>query len=221
MKKENSISEELISMGSRLADYSRNMPYVVPEVFFVDFPITLQETIDELGVPDSVPAWSKKQPFSVPQGYFDGLADHISAAIANEITSSLPKSIPQQVPVGYFDNLPAQLLAAVKASDVVNKVVKVIPLKRRTNVNPIRWAAAAVLLICVGLGSYETFYNRQHSNPENMLASVTNSDIQDYVQGTYRVDVDHIVTNNDISNLQVDNKDIEEYLDETGWDQTE
>jgi hypothetical protein len=220
MKKENSISQELISIGSRLADYSHSMPYRVPDGFFTDFSVNLHDTIQELNIPDAAPVWSKRLPYSVPEGYFDALSNNIYAAIENDIMRALPKGALQHVPVGYFDALPAQLLAAAKESDAVKKQVKLIPLRRR-NANPIRWAAAAVFLMCIGLGSYETFYNRQLPNPENMLASVTNNDIQDYLQGTYRIDIDHITANNDISNLQVDNTDIVEYLNETGWDQTE
>jgi len=221
MKKENSISEELISMGSRLADYPRRMPYAVPDGFFADFAGSVNNTIQELNVPDTVPAWGKKQAFAVPAGYFESLTENISAAIAADITAALPKGQPQQVPAGYFEALPAQLLAAAKASEPVKKQGKLIPLRRQKSGNPIRWAAAAVLLMCIGLGSYETFYSRQQANPENMLASVNSNDIQDYLQGTYRIDVDHILANKDVSNLQVDNKDIVEYLNETGWDPTE
>jgi hypothetical protein len=117
------------------------------------------------------------------------------------------------------------MLAAAKASEpvVAEKKGRVIPFKfkRRTNRSPIRWAAAAVMLICIGLGSYETIFNGRQPSHEQMLSSISYNDIHDYLQHTYRMDVDRVVSNNDISKLNVDSKDIVEYLNETGWDQTE
>ena len=223
MKTNHGISEELISMGSILAGYSRKMPYSVPEDFFTGFAYNIQGTIKNLNEPEIVPAWGKTLPYTLPDGYFEEFTSHIvSLAIAGDSISVLPKDSPLNVPDGYFESLPAKILLAAKATDkAIKKEPKIIPLKRRTVRNPIRWAAAAVMLMCIGLGSYETFYNRQLPNHEKMLASVSNSDIQDYLQHTYRLDVDRIVSNNDIGNLQVDPKDIVEYLNETGWDQTE
>ena len=51
-----------------------------------------------------------------------------------------------------------------------------------------------------------------------MLASVPNEEIQDYLQHTYILDVNRIINNNDINKIQVDNTDIVQYLNETGWD---
>lgn len=221
MNKENGISEELKSMDSFLAGYSRTMPYSVPAGFFANAAENIRETIKELNKPDVIPAWGKAMPYSVPGGYFETLASNIVGAVTvAHITAALPKKSPQYIPPGYFDTLTAQILHAAKESDQVIKETKIIPLRRMVR-NPIRWAAAAVMLMCIGLGFYESFYNRQHSNPENILASVTNNDIQDYLQHTYRFDVDRIVADNDVSNLEINSKDIVQYLNETGWDQTE
>jgi len=223
MKRDNGISEELISMGSFLADYSRKMPYSVPDSFFAGLADNLQETIKELSEPEIVPAWGKKMPYAVPGGYFEALVgDIVSSVTSVDLSATFPKGSPLGVPVGYFESLPEKMLLAAKAGDTrVKKIPKIIPLGRQTVRNPIRWAAAAVMLMCIGLGSYETFYNRQLPKHEKMLASVSNNDIQDYLQHTYRLDVGRIVGNNEINDLQVDPKDIVQYLNETGWDQVE
>jgi hypothetical protein len=209
-------------MGSSLAGYSRRMPYSVPVGFFENTTENIQQVIRDLSQPDVVPAWSKAMPYAVPNGYFEELAGNIVGAVTvDDITSALPKRSVHQVPSGYFDKLPAQILGAAKASEQAVKEPKIIPLKPHIVRNPIRWAAAAVMLMCIGLGFYESFYSRQQATPDKILGSVTNNDIQDYLQGTYRVDVDRVVADNNIGNLDVNNKDIVQYLNETGWDQTE
>jgi hypothetical protein len=219
MKNVNDISEELRSMGSSLADLSRNMPYSVPQGFFDNFEDTLQNTIKELNTPDIMPAWSKTQPFSVPVGYFEELTDNIvSAVTAEELASFLPKDAPFKVPAGYFETLPAHMLRMARAADPAVKETKIIPLKRRNFIKPLRWAAAAILLIGIGFGSYETLFKQQTTSTDKILASVPSDEIHDYLQHTYRLDIDRIVGNNDINNLQIENKDIIQYLNENGWD---
>ncbi|HEY2720815.1 MAG TPA: hypothetical protein VGI82_03765 [Chitinophagaceae bacterium] len=54
--------------------------------------------------------------YSVPEGYFNGLADQVLNLIKNEDVSwlsFLPKEMPYRVPVGYFDGLDARVLDVI------------------------------------------------------------------------------------------------------------
>ena len=213
----NDISAELNSMGSSLADMSRKMPYSVPADYFENLTGNLQGAIKSQDEKDPVPAWIKGTlPYTVPESYFDQLAANITAAAsADGLLSDTSREVPFTVPTGYFEALPAKILAAAKADD---QVVKETTVKRTIEFRPGRWAAAAVLLICISAGSYITFFSPGRPNPEKILASVPNNDIQDYLQIAYRPDADQVVSNTEISKIQLDNKDIIEYLNETGWD---
>lgn len=56
--------------------------------------------------------------YSVPEGYFDGFAEHVlNLAKTNDglaWISSLPKLNPYQVPVGYFDGLEEQIMETIR-----------------------------------------------------------------------------------------------------------
>jgi len=222
MNKANDISAELASMGSSLAGLSRKMPYFVTQGYFEQFGDSLQQTMKEISEPDIATAWPKSMPYAAPDGYFNELTGAlVAAAMDSGLTADVPKTIPFHTPAGYFETLPQQMLAAAKATDPVKKETRFIPLRRRKMLRPIQWAAAAVLVVTIGMGGYEAYFNRQFNNPEQMLASVNNNDIQDYLQHTYRLDVSHITDNNEINNIPLDNKEIIQYLDETGWDMTE
>ncbi len=213
------ILEELRSINSPLADMSRSMPYHVPAGYFGQFAGSVHATMIDLSQKEEVPAWSKNMPFHIPAGYFEDLTGKIVAAANNiEITAVMPKEIPFKTPPGYFERLPAQLLIAAKATDIAPKTAKVIPLKKINVYRSIQWAAAAIFIIFIGIGSYITFFSEGTYYPEKVLASVPNTDIHDYLQHTYRMDVDNAVGNDDLKNLQLDNKEIIQYLDETGWD---
>jgi hypothetical protein len=219
MNSVNDISEELKSMGSALAGKPRTMPYMVPDGYFDNFPATILSTIAHVNEQEQVPQWGKALPYAVPDGYFDNLPANITTAVkAEEMVSSLPKDIPLGVPAGYFDSLPAQMLAAARATDKTKFKAKTIPLGKPGIFRQIRLAAAAVLILSIGLGSYEMFFTARTDVSENMLASVPSADIHDYLQGIYRMDMDRVVSNTDINNLQLNNNDIVQYLNDTGWE---
>jgi hypothetical protein len=201
-----------------LAGISRSMPYAVPVGYFENFNASVKDIIEELRQEEEQPEWGKELPYSVPEGYFETLQAQVMARAC--IEDSLSNAIPFTVPTGYFEKLPEQILLAAKAADGVKaKEKKVIPFRRHHLLRQIRWAAAAVLVLGIGLGSYQIFFNAQQ-NPvsESILSSVPNNEIQDYVQHNYRVDIDQVISNNPVNNMSVDNKDIIQYLNETGWD---
>jgi hypothetical protein len=225
MKKVNDISDELKSMGSCLADMSRVMPYSVPQGYFEHFAGSTLETIKELNQSAPISAWGKSLPYKVPVNYFEGLTGAIVAAAKAEegLSSPATKETPYKVPSGYFESLPEHMLRLAKAAEPAKKETKIIPLRRSYYLRTIKWAAAAVFVAGIGLGSLRMYLNNgQIKNPDQILASVSGNEIKDYLQHTYRVDIDKVVENSDISNIgEIDSKDIIQYLDETGWDATE
>lgn len=233
MNRANEVTEELESMGSILAVLSRAMPYSVPAGYFdqwfnfahpdinlvpQDFSsITNDPRINHPGVKGD-----KLMPYIVPDGYFAGFAGNVIAAAkvgSADRLDNLNRQMPNSVPAGYFDSLPGKILQAAKYASPVKKKATTIPLGRNS-FRQVRWAAAAVLLVCIGLGGYVSFFsgNGRQNGTETMLASVPTEEIQDYLQHAYILDVNRIVNNNDINKIQVDNTDIIQYLNETGWD---
>lgn len=220
MNSANDITEELKNMGSTLAGIPRVTPYSVPAGYFENLTGKLLETAAVSDAADPAPGWSKAMPYHIPEEYFDELTNHIITAVKTEnIRSVSSTGMPFDVPAGYFEHMPGKMLHAAKKTHPLPKQTTHIPLGRNT-FRQIRWAAAAVLLICIGFGGYMAFF-MPSGNTENILASVPNNEIQDYLQHTYILDVNRIISNEDVNNIQVDNKDIIQYLDETGWDITE
>ena len=210
MNKGNNIQDELKSMGSILAGMSRAMPYSVPAGYFENLEMPVNNTIKDLNEPEVTPNWGKTLPYAIPDGYFEMLPDELVARVT---TGYLPKESPYSIPTGYFEALPAQMLQAAKGTET-----KVIPVKRRTLSSPVKWLAAAILVLGLGLGAYRVFNMQNASGTEKILSSVPNNEIHDYLQRALRVDIDRIVKTNPINNMNVDNKDIIQYLNETGWD---
>lgn len=75
-----SVMEELQDISPLLASIPRNMPYSVPENYFVqiieDIPAITQETV----VPESISA-VKQMPYNVPDDYFTSLAGNVLSKI--------------------------------------------------------------------------------------------------------------------------------------------
>ena len=62
----------------------------------------------------------KTNVFTVPQGYFDGLADHaliVCKAEEMSVLNDLSKQENREVPAGYFDNLADSIMAKIKAGE--------------------------------------------------------------------------------------------------------
>jgi hypothetical protein len=229
MNRANEVTEELEGMGSILAVLSRAMPYSVPAGYFEEYlefadndllKFLKQDAIDpKFNHPGLTGA--KSMPYTLPDGYFEELANNVVAAAKadnNELLGNLSKSMPNSLPAGYFDALPARMLQAAKIASPVKRRATTIPLGGNT-FRQLRWAAAAILVVCIGLGSYVSFFSGSgQSGTESMLASVPKEEIQDYLQHSYILDVNRIINNDEINKIQVDNSDIVQYLNETGWD---
>ncbi len=214
MKRENEIQNELNNISATLAAIPRSMPYNVPPRYFENFSSIISDAIQNSDAPEVMPSWSKTMPYPVPDQYFNELTNNI-LAVAN--LSDFQENNPYAAPSGYFETLPEKILVAAKASEPAVKETRKIPLKPGIAVLPKRWAAAAIILITIGLGAYQFFFS-QGSSTDKILASVPASEIQEYLNHNYIIDVDHIVGRNDISTLPLENNEIVEYLNESGWD---
>ena len=146
-----------IGEAEEVPAWGKAMPYAVPGAYFENFAATVQNAIRELDEPET--AWTKEMPFSVPAGYFENLAENIISDVnSKNAFPGLTTDIPYQIPAGYFEALPAQILAAAKASEPLKKAPKVIPFKPTYSIRSvIKWAAAAILLICIGFGGFFFF----------------------------------------------------------------
>ena len=79
-----------------------------------------------------VAAINHPAPYTVPAGYFEGLADRLLQLVKTEQTPVLPKAgTPYQVPQGYFDSLANNILQRVQAGDV-----QLSPVLQQANTNP-------------------------------------------------------------------------------------
>ncbi len=76
---------------------------------------------------------SHRAPYSVPTGYFEGLADRLLQLVkADGASSVLPKANnPYEVPQGYFEGLADNILQRVKAEEVI-----LSPALQQANNNP-------------------------------------------------------------------------------------
>ena len=215
MNRQINITEELKEMGSPLAGLSRTMPYHVPTDYFDDLDGELIKTIQNIESIEKVPDWSRSMPHSMPQGYFENLPAQILATVKS--TSGVDEAknqVPFTVPDRYFEHLPEKMLAAAKAN---SKTAVKIPLKRVIKPWQKNWAAAAVVFITIGLGGY-IFFSNQPGYPERMLTNVSSTEIQEYLKHNSKMEVDHIVTSSEAPTLVFENKEIIEYLNESGWD---
>lgn len=209
MNKGNDIYEELKDMGSPLATLPRTMPYQVPAGYFDTLPGASAAQLNTVAATEYMPEMGKEMPYGVPDNYFVQLTGDIVAAATKE---SMRKETPYGVPAGYFEQLPEQVLAAaMKEESVVPKKRLVIPL-------PWRRAVAAVVVMGIGFAGYSVIFKQQATTTDTILATVPNNEIQDYLQVAYRLDAGSLASNNDVANIQVENKDIIQYLNENGWD---
>lgn len=163
----------------------------------------VNEITEELtGMGSMLAELPRAMPYSVPDGYFEQLPGTIQAAVEMESQFA--------VPAGYFDSFPEQMLAVAKRADKKPILISLA--------NRVRWVAAAVLIMCIGVGSYMTFQNQPAMSAERILSSVPASEIQEYLQGPERATDEQTANHAIVNKLQVDSKEIVSYLNETGWE---
>lgn len=236
MSTRNDIRNELREWDSPLADMSRAMPYAVPQGYFAGLPGYTDESIKAaFAGAGTAPDWGRVTPYLVPAGYFETLPQTILQKVSEPAVGfALPKHNPQSVPEGYFDMLPAQLLAAVKANDTATpepelfqpQPARSIPLGNRVW-RSLRWAAAAVVILGVSMGSYNFLSQTPRTvNPKQALSSVSESTINEYVQQNIDEFDMELIENTVAANTNTAQLDanlltedeIRLYLEETGWE---
>jgi hypothetical protein len=228
MSTRNDILNELRELGSPLADMSRAMPYFTPSGYFNGLADYTNESVKAANGNIATPGWSKAMPYAIPNSYFEYLPEEILFAVTEqEHGLHLPKSNPLSVPEGYFVGLPQQLIDTIKAEETATKpATRVIPLGDNIWKN-VRWAAAAILVLGIGLGSYSLFNgNSKEITPQQELSAVSESTISDYIQQNIddfdMESIENTVAANTTA-AQLDasiltDEEIKLYLDETGWD---
>lgn len=180
----------------------------------------------------------RKSPFKAPEGYFNDLSDNVVSGVqaiefVNEelenlspLMASLRKARTFETPPGYFEQLPEAILAKVR-----KQPAKVISVSFRKRV--IRYAAAAVVVGVVAIGSYIGF--RPGHNPakpdeaetvvKKDLDKVPDQDIESFLttNTVALADAGTIVTNdslneNDAKDLlaNVSDDELQSYLEEHG-----
>ncbi len=124
MTRKAEIAAELQDLQSRLAAWSSQVPFAVPEGYFDGLAERLSTGVCVAGMEDPTTSDLPQQlPYSVPESYFDTLADRLVSGVKvaqEEIvpTASLPKSLPFATPGGYFNHLAERLTAAAQEPQV-------------------------------------------------------------------------------------------------------
>ena len=151
----------------------------------------------------------RSMPYAVPQGYFNQLPEHAAAKVmAGDRELTIKHDAPYEVPAGYFEQLPSKIMAKVTTEETGN---------RRVFVPRAQWLTAAMLAMIISIGGFITFSTHKEA-PEQMLSSVPQAELQSYVQTRYALDVNEVLKEGNINDLNIDNKDIIAYLNETGWE---
>lgn len=162
---------------------------------------------------------SRDVPFEVPVGYFDNLPA-VVLQMANKEVLPAGTTMPHIVHPDYFDTLPEQLLANIRQQEQNKKNEK--PVKRISLWKNVRWAAAAVLILAIGVGSYRIF-TPQIPSVEQQLQSISDEAIIAYLEDNiYAFETEtiiHYMNTADINaaSMQINKNDIENYLQESGW----
>ncbi len=171
-----------------------------------------QEIANELTeIGSSLGSVPREMPYAVPEGYATHLEERMRDLVSAESGShaGLPKEMPYTAPEGYFDRLP---------QTVVEQTVNKRPRGVLISFTQLRWAAAAVLFVAVGLGAYDMMNNISHP-ADGLLSSVADREIREYLAYNYHTPAAPPATHNDLlDNMDIDTKDIITYLDDTGWD---
>ena len=213
----------IISDEDPVLNLPKTMPFAVPEGYFSSFSVDkiMQDEDPVLNLP-------KTNPFEVPRGYFKTFEANILDIVETPVIGKV--AAPSfEAPAGYFNGFADRMLAAAKASDTVTQTIvtdknetKVIDFKPQWK--SIRWAAAAMLVLSIGVGSYLKFNpsNTQHLSASRQLAMLDKSLISGYIQQHIdEFDTDLLAENSAVLNQspeknidKLKDQDIQQYLDD-------
>lgn len=216
----------IISDEDPVLNLPKTMPFEVPEGYFSAFSVTSiikeAETEPVLDLP-------KTTPFEVPQGYFEAFEANILNKVETPFFGKVASSF-EAPPADYFNNFADRMLAAAKVSDIPAQIVadkkesRVIEFK--PNWKSIRWAAAAMLVLSIGVGSFMKFSgNGTQIAPfsvSKQLAQLDKGLIRSYVeQHIDEFDTELLADNSSILNMSAEknidkmkDQDIKQYLED-------
>lgn len=202
MTNKNTILNELMGLGSTLANYSPQNCYAVPDGYFEGLANQIMSRIKALEAGDAceeleilspmLSMLSKETPYAVPAGYFENLEEKILQVVSEHpdyqtseeeietlspVLSGLRNKNPYTVPASYFENLKAKN---------EKQEAKIISITKR------RWyrlAAAAVIAGIVVPGGLLIINSNQvdvNKNPDKWIAKnvkkkVSSEKINDFV----------------------------------------
>ena len=165
------------------------------------------ENNDWMNEAPALAAMGKRNPFSVPDGYFENLTEQIQTRIA---LSEMPKAENIfTVPENYFDKLQSRITDRIAASEP-KREAKVIPLWRR---NIVKYASAACFLLMASFGIY--FYQNSTNTVQQVQSAETVNE-----QMLYDIDestiIDHLETQNatssNIKTTSASDTEMENYI---------
>lgn len=245
MTNRNTISNELMGLGSTLANFSPQNFYEVPDGYFEGLANQILNRIKALEVSNAkeeleilsplLNRISREIPYALPVGYFDGLEEKLMQAIREHadyhtseeelallspLLSGISKKSPYAVPAGYFKNLGSEVTAKSE--------VKVISITSR---KWYRYAAAAVIVGIIAIGGL-LFINQKQIDPnknpqawvkKNVKKEVSQKQLDEFVtladeDADMKIpEGNNTVKSDEIKELMKDvsEKEIQEFLNET------
>lgn len=187
----------------------------------------------------------KRNPFNVPDDYFDDMEQQISSRIAIESASSSDLKGNFAVPEGYFDTLEDQIMSSVRVGKLVeptNEGGFNVPdtyfdslhesIKHTAGINHtskeakvrslvpswLKYAAAACIMISAGTGFY---FLQKPASIDQKLAYIPEEVIVDYLlvnsdAGDMPLIIENINNATDLSaEIKISDQEIEQYLETT------
>lgn len=152
----------------------------------------------------------RRMPYTVPEGYFEALTAETVHAVKTNAA----------VPDGYFEALPVTMLHVAKSAAAASSPLP-RPKPKVPALQPMRWAAAAILLISFAIGGGLFFRNAQ--SPEYAVSSLPADAVNAYVEANLtEVDAD-LLAESTVASLNAPDltgltaEDLEDYLAESGW----
>lgn len=201
------------------------MPFDMPQDYFENFAGNISAMVSDSDPKLELPAIT---PFEVPENYFESFAANIMERVEQPTFGKI-EAIDFEVPEGYFEGFAANVIDRIKREEVVEvkqeekKPTKVISLNSKWKA--VRWAAAAVVILGIGFGSYKVANNvggEPDLTAQQQLAMLDKQFIRSYVQTHIdEFDTELLAENSSLVNTSAEQKmkqlnktDIEQYLDE-------
>lgn len=181
-----------------LAALPRTMPYSVPDKYFNDLQVRINQSVFVDGLMQR-----ENQGFTIPQNYFEDLGKQIESRIAVDQISTLVKNDGFKTPAAYFDKLQANILSKTTAAPAPK--VKVL---RLWQTDLMKYASAACFIVLAASGLY---LNEQHS-----LRQIRNTEFANE-QILYDIDesviFEHLQENQTVTNnISASETEMENYI---------